>query len=358
MSMYLPIKVPIRIGLVGCGGIVQQAHLPALGILTQMGLVQISALADPILSNLSTIGNQIGLPTERHYTDYRQMLSSEDLDLVVIATPHHLHAQQTIESLSAQIAVISEKPMATNLDDADRILDIAKKNGLPYSVIHNFLFSATSSHAMKLLEEDFENRVFGRSKSLFAKSTSAADTVFWRNLQSAGGGCLADTCYHEIYLLENMIGSPVRYVEGRIKTAFFDFDVDDVALLLLEHQNGAVSTVMSSWGAGSGAGDATNMCEVHTQGDGLRIVSRGQSLQRFHRSNHQWEQIKVPDLSYMTESAKKFEGHAGYFVETIQALANGRNLPITGQKARQNLAIIEGVRRASKVRKSVDLQTV
>ena len=358
MRLYSPIKTPIRIGLIGCGGIVQQAHLPALRILSDMELVHISALADPIISNLNTIGNQINVPQTHHYTDYRQMLDRSDLDLVIIATPHHLHAQQSIEALSAQVSVICEKPMATNLDDADQILDIANKNGLPYTVVHNFLFSSVSRRAMRLLEEDFEDRVFGRSKSLFAKPASATDTAFWRNQYSAGGGSLSDTCYHEIYLLENMIGSPVRYIEGRVKTAFFNFDVDDIALLLLEHENGAVSTVMTSWGASSGQGDATNMCEVHTQGDGLRIVSRGQSLHRFCRSDHRWKEVQVPDLPYMTKSSKSFEGHTGYFVETIQALVNGNSLPITGQKARQNLAIIEGVRKASRERKCVDLQRV
>ena len=143
------------------------------------------------------------------------------------------------------------------------------------------------------------------------------DTVnqdFWRNREDAGGGCPADTCYHEIYLLESMIGSPVQYVEGRVQTKFFDFDVDDVALLLLEHKNGAVSTVMTSWGASSGAGDQSNICEVHTQEDGLRLVQRGRSLYRFHRSNRQWQEIQVEDLDYMIPKAKIFAGHTGYFM--------------------------------------------
>ena len=109
MRMYSPVKTPIRIGLIGCGGIVQQAHLPALRILSDMKLVRISALADPIISNLNTIGNQINVPQTHHYTDYRQMLDRSDLDLVIIATPHHLHAQQAIEALSAQVSVICEK---------------------------------------------------------------------------------------------------------------------------------------------------------------------------------------------------------------------------------------------------------
>ena len=66
MRMYSPIKTPIRIGLIGCGGIVQQAHLPALRILSDMELVHVTALADPMISNLNAIDNQISVPQKHH----------------------------------------------------------------------------------------------------------------------------------------------------------------------------------------------------------------------------------------------------------------------------------------------------
>ena len=62
------------------------------------------------------------------------------------------------------------------------------------------------------------------------------------------------------------------------------------------------------------------------------------------------------DHDYITPDAKVFAGHAGYFMQTFQALANGTEVPITGQRARQNLAIIEGARRASIERKAIDLR--
>ena len=55
------LKTPIQIGLIGCGGISQKAHLPAFEILAPMGLVQISAIADPLEANLSAIGDRIHL---------------------------------------------------------------------------------------------------------------------------------------------------------------------------------------------------------------------------------------------------------------------------------------------------------
>jgi predicted dehydrogenase len=140
----------------------------------------------------------------------------------------------------------------------------------------------------------------------------------------------------------------VRYVEARVQTRFFPIDVDDVALLLLEHENGAISTVSSSWGMPSGAGDLPNFCEVHARNGSLRLVSRGKELHQFSRDTRNWNQIELP----ATDSPS---GHAGYLEATLKALHAGEAPPITGAHARHNLCIIEAARKANDQRRAIDL---
>ena len=64
-------QTPIRLGLIGCGGIVQLQHLPTLLDLNE---VQIAALADPVTENLAKVASATGVPPDRHYADYRDML--------------------------------------------------------------------------------------------------------------------------------------------------------------------------------------------------------------------------------------------------------------------------------------------
>ena len=111
---------PIRLGLIGCGGIVQITHARAYRALTDT--VQVTALADVVPENLQKVGELFDVPAEKQYTDYREMLAHAALDVVTIATPHSFHAEQVIEAANAGVAVISEKPMATNLEEADQIL--------------------------------------------------------------------------------------------------------------------------------------------------------------------------------------------------------------------------------------------
>ena len=182
----------------------------------------------------------LAVPPERRYAGHRQMLEHAELDAVTIATPHHLHAAHAMDAAAAGVAVISEKPMATAVEEAQQVLAAVERHGVPYAVVHNFLFAQGTERARALLAAGAAGTpFFGRAKSLFNKTDDRADPKReWRASRAsraAGGGAINDTAYHEIYLLETLVGSPVRYVEARVATAHFAFDVDDLALLLLEH---------------------------------------------------------------------------------------------------------------------------
>ena len=112
-------QTPIRLALIGCGGIIQQQHLPTL---LDLDAVQITALADPVADNLATVGATTGVPPDQHYTEHRDLLANAPIDAVIIATPHHLHAEQAIAAAEAGLTIISEKPMATSLAEAAAVL--------------------------------------------------------------------------------------------------------------------------------------------------------------------------------------------------------------------------------------------
>ena len=344
-------RAPLRVGLIGCGGIVQKSHLP--GLLEIPDLVTVSAIADPIPENRNRVGTAADIPLAQRYEDHRHMLDRAELDAAIIATPHHLHAEHVLAAAQAGIAIISEKPMATSLEEADQILDAVKKRGTYYGIVHNFLYMPGTVEALKILRGDAPQT--GRALSLFGKTEDQADpNAVWRASKAAGGGCLADSAYHEIYLIEALIGSPVRYVEARVQTKFFAFDVDDVAFLLFEHENGALSTVSTSWGMPSGRDG--NLCEVYTRARGIRIVSRGRELLCMDKSNRKWE--SVPLAHGLGDAALARAGHANYFAATFEAFANGNPPPITCERARHNLAIIHAAHAATTSRRAVDVKAL
>ena len=200
-------QTPIRLGLIGCGGIVQQQHLPAL---CELDTVRIAALADPADDSLANVGAMTGVPPSQRYASYRDMLDQAGLDAVLIATPHHLHAEQVIAAAEAGCAVISEKPMATSLEEASAVLDAIVRHDVIYTVVHNAVFTPGTLRALALLREGALPRPqVGRAKSLFPMTEAhhrANPARIWRASQAAGGGCIGDTAYHEIYSLETYDG--------------------------------------------------------------------------------------------------------------------------------------------------------
>lgn len=339
-------QLPLKIGLIGCGGIVQRIHSPAYMSMPELALVH--ALSDPSEPSRQAVAERHGVPIDRQYSDQREMLSAGGLDAVVVATPHAMHCAQVVEALEAGAAVVSEKPMAVSVEEADAVIEAAERGKASYAVCHNLLFSPAMREASRLLsDDDFGERGLGRSQSIFLKPPVLAEND-WRATQKAGGGCLIDSAYHEIYAVEALMGSPVRYVEARVKTSFYEIDVDDLAFLLFEHANGAVSTVSSTWRAPAFGTEGGRWCEVHAAGGSARVYHREkQPLSVFTRA-----------LGWQTpmDAQADATGHTGFFRAAFEALANGGAAPVDAQAGRRQLAIIEAARRATSERRAVEVK--
>ena len=347
-------KKPIRLGLIGCGGIVQNTHARAYRALTDT--VQVAALADVVPENLKKVGELFDVPAEEQYINYQEMLEQAAIDVVTIATPHSFHAEQVIEAASAGVAIISEKPMATTLEEADKILTAVRRNGVPYTVVHNYIFTAGMRAAMTELDALGESH-FGRSVGMGLKPADfSADhptpAFAWRASKAKGGGCIIDTSYHEIYSVCTLMQSPVRYVEARVQTLRLDIDVDDIAMLLCEHENGAVTTVSGAWCV---PGTDSGWCEMHAENGSLRVQHRhnvANALRRFTRTEG-WQQLELAEFDEAERTDAS--GHARYFMETFNALAADTALPVPAEKAYHNLAIIEAARKATTERRAIEI---
>ncbi len=323
-------------------------------------LVRVVAVADVCPENRELVGAQLGVPPEHRYADYRALLEQGDLDAVSIATPHHLHAEQAIAAAETGVAVISEKPMASSLTEADAILAAVQRSGVPYTVVHNFLFSLPMQAALAELQTNLGRPLFGRAQSLFLKpadfaTSQSSPSQVWRAQRAAGGGCAIDTAYHELYTVERLVGSPVRYVEARVTTVRFSIDVDDLAILLLEHENGVVSTVSAAWCVPALEGG--RWCEVHTAEGSIRVHHRSRDPVLRFRQGVGWEPLPVPGLAEAAERLPtEVSGHRGFFAQVFAALRAGEPLPVTGEMARHNLAIIEAARQATAERRAVRVE--
>ena len=140
----------LRVGIIGCGDI---ANLNVLGYLRSQE-TELVAVSD---TDLKVAGKKLerwGLRTVPIYEDYKKMIDREDLDIVEVLTPHHLHAPMTEYCAKAGSPGISvQKPMAHTITDCDNMIRICNEENVKLKLFENFRFYPVYLRAKELLDQ-------------------------------------------------------------------------------------------------------------------------------------------------------------------------------------------------------------
>lgn len=313
--------------IIGCGRVTQDHYIPVWQRLGREA-VHRWVLADVSFESRFAAQMQLGVPNEHSYRDYRAMLLREKPDFVLIATPHISHVTIAVDCLNAGVPALVDKPMAVTLAGARRIVDTAEVEGVPLAVIHNYAARPQSATVWNLLQSDAIGRPFlYRAETLGVGWMHGVETFDedWRaRMDIAGGGCLLDNGYHAVYLARKYLG-PIVSVRARVESFRRDIEVDDTALLLIGHENGAISSVQVAW---SLAGEGQVVNEMYGPGGTLRIEPDGTVA--IHRAGQEWERHRAP-------ADPGFEIVFRNFLNVI----NGTEAPLTtGDDALETLRVV------------------
>jgi len=139
----------LKVGIIGTGDI---ANLNVLGYLHSQD-AELVAVSD---TDIKTAGQKLerwGLRTTKIYLDYKEMVNREDLDIVEILTPHHLHAPMTEYCAKAGVSGISvQKPMAHTITACESMIRVCKDEGVTLKLYENFRFYPVYLKAKELLD--------------------------------------------------------------------------------------------------------------------------------------------------------------------------------------------------------------
>jgi len=256
-----------RLGIIGCGRIVEEAHAPALAALGDLATV--AAVADPSAERRACVARL--LPSApREHDDWREMLDAGELDVALVAVPHHLHADAIADAAAAGLDVISEKPLANTLAEIDSVGEAIARAGVRLSVVHNWMFNPDARAVIAAIAEGRIGTPFVvRNESLLGVPWRSKDpTGEWRtDAARAGGGIVIDAVYHPIYVAEAEMRSPIVRVFASLSSQRTT-GVEDTAVVVLEHESGGVTCIQRSHVA-VGGGAAAH--EVHGTLGSLRF---------------------------------------------------------------------------------------
>jgi len=208
--------------------------------------LNIVALCDLIPANIADKIAKCGLTTDiKQYTDYKQMLGQEDLDLVAIATESGKHAAIALDCIEKGIHVIVEKPIALSLEDADAIIAAAKRKGVQVSACHQNRFNKSIQKIREAVEAGRFGRLFhGTAHIRWNRGPSYYKQAAWRGTWEQDGGALMNQCIHNIDLLRWMMGDGISEVFAYTDRLNHDYiEAEDLGIALIKFKNGAYGVI-------------------------------------------------------------------------------------------------------------------
>jgi len=165
------------------------------------------------------------------FTDYEAMLSKGGFDVLHICLPHYLHAPVSIAALSKGIHVVCEKPMATNIADAENMIAAAKASGKKLEIIFQNRLNPSSQAIKAALDSGALGRVQGGWLQVTWNRPEAYYTGSdWRGRWATeGGGALINQSIHTFDLMNYFLGNPTSVYGSIANRAHPAIEVEDVA---------------------------------------------------------------------------------------------------------------------------------
>jgi len=328
----------LKLALIGCGRSVTVGHAPALTALPDR--YQVVAIADRSPEALASVGMLLGIAPEHRYADYRDLLLREDIEVVDITVPNAFRHDIAAAFLSVGVHLITERPLALSLHDAEDLLKLAEMHGKLITVMHYLLYYPPFAEGLRLVRagqigEPFFIRCEGVSGG-FGAGTETYHPAWQENIDIAGGGVWLESGYHSAYLCSELMNSPVISVTARIGSYQNDDGVDDTATALCTHENNGISSIQAAWSVPSGG---RRVFEIYGSEGSIVYDHDGYTLGIFSNKTQSWHH---PEITLE---------RAGSFIGIYRALADclqyGAIPPVSHRDALHTQRIITAGYRAS-----------
>lgn len=322
----------VRFALVGCGRIAK-SHIESLK--KHAASAEVVAVCDVDEDALEAAEGATGA---QGFLKYEEVLRNTDADVVVLATPSGLHAEQTIRAAESGKHVITEKPMATRWQDGKRMVAACDQAGVRLFVVKQNRRNATLQLLKRAIDAARFGRIYMVTVNVFwSRPQSYYDSAKWRGTWEFDGGAFMNQASHYVDLLDWMIG-PVESVQAYTATLARDIEVEDTGVMSLRWRSGALgsmSVTMLVYPRNL-EGSITVIGEKGTVRIGGLAVNE---IQHWEFSDKRPEDERVREASYDTTSVYGF-GHPLYYENVIKALRGEAQAETDGREGLRSLELL------------------
>jgi len=336
----------LKVGIVGCGEVVQRWHIPSLLKITNAEIV---AVCDRDEDLAKRVAQRFSI--NKYHADFSEMLGGEALDMVDICTSPRSHATLSIQAMGAGCHVLVEKPMTLSLKEADEMVNASKENKVKLCVVHSMLFEPVVMKARTMAREGSIGELTGVDLKMAWPhgSDTVLDEDHWQH--KLPGGVFGEILPHPIYLAQAFLGSLKTVAVHTRKRSSYDWVVADELRVILEGEKG-MATINSSCNWPKHAQmldifgtkmnlhlDIWNSILITYGLGGYDLYSLG--LQNLRQA---FQRIAGTISNALNMISGRFNhGHDTLIRRFVESVQNGTESPVTAEEAREVVRVFEEI---------------
>ncbi len=334
-----------RIGVIGLGSIAD-FHLNSIRDLPNAVIAGVSSRREEVARAAGEEDNCFWT------TDYNELLSRSDIDIICLTTSSGSHAEIGKKVLQAGKHLLVEKPLCLLPEDADEMVRIAEEKGVKLGVIFQRRFEDNLQLAKQVVDEGKIGKLLLIEVTTpFYRSQEYYDSADWRGTYAEDGGALMNQGIHQIDLML-WFGGNVKTVYGKTATQTHEMEAEDIGLAVVSFENGALGTIMSSTSLYPGY-----LPEVKIYGEKGSIQFEGSRIVK-------WSVPDMPEPDQPDEPAAmgtnnplsfSYESHKKQIADFIEAVEKGTRPVVTGEDGRASVVLINAIYESSKTGKEISL---
>jgi len=336
----------LKVAVVGGG--VGRNHLTAFQNLPD--LFELRAVCDIDAAKARAIAETFHIP--RAMTAIDELYRMEDLDVIDLCTPSHLHYQQTLEVLAAGKHVICEKPVAGSLRQADELIAAEARSGKRVMPIFQYRFGHGLQKLKWLRDQGLTGRAYLTTSETAWRRRPAYYAAAWRGKwRTELGGALVTLSIHAHDAVYYILG-PAKSVAAHTATLVNPIETEDTASVSLQMADGSLASLSVTTGSA---------LEISRHRFCFSNLTAESNLQPYANTGDDWTFTgDTPEVDERVAAAlARFEpqpeGNEGQFHRYHQAMQSGQAFPVTLADARASLELITAIYHSARTRQTVEL---
>ena len=341
----------MKFALVGCGRIaIRHSEILGNNILKN---AKLCAVCDIDIRKAKKIGQKFNLP---YYSDMHEMMKKESIDVVTVLTESGYHAEHVINLAKYQKHIVVEKPMALDLNDADKMIKICDENNCKLFVVKQNRFNLPVIKLRQAYEEGrFGKLVLGTVRVRWSRLQAYYDLSDWRGTWALDGGVLANQASHHIDMLEWMMGD-VESVFAKANTSLVNIEAEDTAAVILKFKNGALGLIEAT--TATRPNDLEGSISI--LGEKGSVVISGFAVNKIQTWS--FEKKKDDDSNVLNKYSVNPPnvygfGHKAYYENVIDCIINNKKQLVDGISGRKSLRLITAIYQSIETKKEVYLNS-